>query len=49
MDRHLAKDEEQHLAKDPFDRQQPQEVVDLQGHLFHCALNFRGGILESAG
>ena len=44
-----AQDEEQHLARDPFDHQQPQEVVDLQDHLFHCALHVRGGISESAG
>ena len=44
-----AQDEEQHLAKDPFDHQQPQEVVDLQDHLFHCALHVKGGISESAG
>ena len=29
--------------------QQPQEVVDLQDHLFHCALHVRGGISENAG
>ena len=28
-----AQDEEYHLARDPYDRQQPQEVVDLQDHL----------------
>ena len=39
----------QHLARDPFDHQQPQEVVNLQDHLFHCALHVRGGISESAG
>ena len=44
-----AQDEEQHLARDPFDHQQPQDVVDLQDHLFHCALHVRGGISESAG
>ena len=44
-----AQDEEQHLARDPSGRQQPQEVVDLQDHLFHCALHVRGGISESAG
>ena len=44
-----AQDEEQHLARDPFNHHQPQEVVDLQDHLFHCALHVRGGILESAG
>ena len=44
-----AQDEEQHLARDPFDHQKPQEVVDLQDHLFHCALHVRGGISESAG
>ena len=44
-----AQDKEQYLAKDPFDHQQPQEVVDLQDHLFHCALHVRGGISESAG
>ena len=41
--------EELSLARDPFDHQQPQEVVDLQDYLFHCALHVRGGILESAG
>ena len=44
-----AQDEEQHLARDPFDHEQPQEVVDLQDNLFHCALHVRGGISESAG
>ena len=44
-----ARDEEQHLARDPSGLQQPQEVVDLQDHLFHCALHVRGGISESAG
>ena len=44
-----AQDEEQHLARDPFDHQQPQEVVDLQDHLFHCVLHVRGGIFESVG
>ena len=29
--------EELSLARDPFDHQQPQEVVDLQDYLFHCA------------
>ena len=44
-----AQDEEQHLARDPSGRQQPQGVVDLQDHLFHCALHVSGGISESAG
>ena len=44
-----AQDEEQHLAKDLSDRQQHQKVVDLQDHLFHCALHVRGGISKSAG
>ena len=39
----------QHLARDLFDHQQPQEVVDLQDHLFHCALHVKKGISESAG
>ena len=44
-----AQDEEQHLARDTSGRQQPQEVVDRQDHLFHCALHVRGGISESVG
>ena len=32
-----------------FDHQKPHEVVDLQDHLFHCALHVRGGISESTG
>ena len=41
--------EELSLAKDLFDHKQPQEVVDLQNYIFHCALHVRGGILESVG
>ena len=41
--------EELSLARDPFDHQQPQKVVDLQDYLFHCTLHVRGGISESIG